>query len=710
MSSADDAFARQNDPAIIADSTGAWMATIEEAQALAQRHHQAGEYLQAVNVCRQILETCPSDAGTLHLLGRIALQQGRPDLAIPYFQKAISLQPSEPLMHCGLATACSALANHNQAMASLSRALELDPNCHEAHTGMAGELSSGGDFKRAESHCQAALRLRPESAEAWNTRGDIARRQGRWDQCLECFRNAVKFDPRHAQALNNLAATLQILGRNKEAMAAYQQALAISPDYAAAHSNLATLFQDEGNLDQAEIHLREAVRLQPHLADAHNNLAGLLQLQARLDEAIASYRTADSVAPDQPNSHSNLLICLNYHPNSDPASLLAEHQRWAQRFGKASTAGPRPAHDRNTGRPLRIGYVSPDLFKHVVANFVGPILANHDPRQVELYCYAQVSKPDETTERMKKSARAWHSTLGVSDAAVADQIRADRIDILVDLAGHMPGNRLGVFTHKPAPVQVTYLGYPNTTGLESIDYRLTDSITDPPGEAPAHTEELLRLPRAFCCFAPNASDPPVGPLPAQRAGFVTFGSLHTLQRLNRGVLDTWCALLRAVPSARLLVFRHTLRGKVQDALYRYLTSAGISSTRFDLENTLQSPGGYAGIYHNVDIALDTFPWSGHSTGCQSLWMGVPVVTLRGARFASRMMSSVVHYVGLPHLVADTRERYVQVAARLAADIEGLARLRANLRQQMASSALCDAAGFTRDLEMGYRKMWEASRG
>ena len=258
-------------------------------------------------------------------------------------------------------------------------------------------------------------------------------------------------------------------------------------------------------------------------------------------------------------------------------------------------------------------------------------------------------------------------------------------------------------------MQVTYLGYPNTTGLKTIGYRLTDAIADPPGEPPAHTEELFRLPRAFCCYVPSASDPPVGPLPAEKSGFVTFGSLHTLPRLNRGVLDTWCEVLRAMPSARLLVFRHTLRGKVRDELFRYLTSQGIAGDRIDLRHAVRGPGGYAGVWHDVDILLDTFPWSGHTTACQSLWMGVPAITLRGDRFAGRMVASVLHHIGLPNLIAETREQYVELALKLAGDIPALARLRAGLRQQMSRSTLCDAAGFTRDLELSYRQMWCATQ-
>jgi predicted O-linked N-acetylglucosamine transferase (SPINDLY family) len=285
-------------------------------------------------------------------------------------------------------------------------------------------------------------------------------------------------------------------------------------------------------------------------------------------------------------------------------------------------------------------------------------------------------------------------------------IRADGIDILVDLAGHTAKSRVRVFAHKPAPVQVTYLGYPSTTGLTTVDYRLTDAIADPPGEESTYTEDLFRLPAGFCCFTPPPAAPDPNALPAPKVGYVTFASLHALHRLNPAVLDLWCSLLRALPAAHLLVFRHTLQGQTKENLRRQLTDRGIEPNRIDLRQGPAKDGGrYLDVYHDVDIALDTFPWSGHTTSCEALWMGVPVITLRGKRHAGRMVSSVLTQLGLQDLIAETPEQYLEIAVKLANDLDHLATLRTGLRERMKNSPLCDCKGFTRSLEVAYRQMW-----
>jgi protein O-GlcNAc transferase len=296
----------------------------------------------------------------------------------------------------------------------------------------------------------------------------------------------------------------------------------------------------------------------------------------------------------------------------------------------------------------------------------------------------------------------------LTDLEIANLVRQDGIDILVDLAGHTAKSRLRFFAHQPALVQVTYLGYPYTTGLSTIQYRLTDAVADPPGEPTCHTEELIRLPQGFCCYAPPTNAPESGPLPAQQAGYVTFGSLHALQRLNADVLDLWAAVLRAVPTSQLLIFRHTLQGKMKENLHRQLVERGIDTSRIKLRNAFskEDTSRYLTVYQAVDISLDTFPWSGHTTACESLWMGVPVITLRGTRHAGRMVASVLTHLGLPDLIADTPEQYIEKAAQLAQDIDRLAKLRSELREKVKNSPLCDGKGFTRSLEEAYREMWQ----
>jgi protein O-GlcNAc transferase len=443
--------------------------------------------------------------------------------------------------------------------------------------------------------------------------------------------------------------------------------------------------------------------LRTNYADAYNNLGVTLTAQGQWDEATYFYQQALNCRPDFATAHSNLLSCWNYDPTAESAALLAEHQRWADRHARVP---PETVHrnDRNPDRVLRVGYVSPDFFRHAVADFLKPVFSHHDPGQVEVYCYAQVPAPDATTAYFQARTRGWRSTLGRSDAEVAEQVRKDEIDILVDLAGHTANSRLLAFAYKPAPVQITYLGYPNTTGLATVDYRLTDAIADPRGEPVRHSEELVRLPLAFC-YEPPEHAASASPSPALASGRITFGSLNNLAKLNEQVIDLWCAILRAVPTAQLLIFRDSLRGSGEAHFHRQFVARGISPDRFNLSHAVLEGQDHLRVYESVDIALDPFPWSGHTTTCEALWMGVPVVTLYGKRYASRMAAGALSALGMTEFIADTAEKYLEIAAGWANDVEGLARLRGGLRDRMRASPLCDGRGFTRSLEQTYRELW-----
>ena len=405
--------------------------------------------------------------------------------------------------------------------------------------------------------------------------------------------------------------------------------------------------------------------------------------------------------PDFEAAHSNLLTGLNYDPDIDPERLLDEHRRWAQVHERVRVLTP-CSTDSTPDRRLRVGYVSPDFRHHAVAHFLKPIFAHHD--KVEVYCYAEIRNPDAVTGYFQSRAQGWRSTVGYTDEQVAEQVRRDQIDILVDLAGHTFGNRLAVFAYKPAPVQITYLGYPSTTGLSTIDYRLTDPIADPPGEQVRHTETLVRLPRAFC-YAPPENAPLVGPLPAATSGHVTFGSFHSLSKLNSRVIDLWCTILRAVPSAQLLIFRDTLRGSALDSIGSQFGKRGIDPDRVLLSHIPEGGKTFLSLYHKVDIALDPFPWSGHTTTCEALWMGVPVITLYGDRYAGRMAACVLAALDLQELIADTFNKYLAIAVDWATDLDRRTRLRLELRERMLASPLCDGRTFTLSLEETYRQLW-----
>ena len=493
-------------------------------------------------------------------------------------------------------------------------------------------------------------------------------------------------------------------GQLNEAIAACRQAIALKPGYADAHSNLGIALSDKGQLDEAIAACRQAIALKPNFPVPRSNLGTAFKNAGRLDDALDSYRSALALAPDRADIHSNLLLTLNYHPGFDAHAIAAEHRLWNRCHGEPlrSSLQPHP-NDRNPERRLRIGYVSPDLRDHVVARFLLPLLENHDRTAFEIFAYAQVPVPDAMTQRLRTHADAWRSLVGLSDAQAAELIRQDRIDILVDLAGHTANNRLLVFARKPAPVQVTWLGYPNTTGLDTIDYRLTDSFADPSGSTDLHcSEKLFRLPACAWCFEPSASPAVAG----RREGPITFGCLNNFAKITGPMLALWGRILQAVPESRLLVKSASFgNASVRQRVQQILGELGIAPERLELRGYEADYGGHLALYEQMDIALDTFPYHGTTTTCEALWMGVPVVSLAGGSHVSRVGVSLLANVGLSDLAATSPEEYVSIAVKLAGDLPRLTHLRSTLRERMAASSLMDAPRFARDIEAAFRQMW-----
>jgi protein O-GlcNAc transferase len=435
----------------------------------------------------------------------------------------------------------------------------------------------------------------------------------------------------------------------------------------------------------------------------------LLQAQGDLDAAVTAYRQALTLDPDFADAHSNLLLCLHYRPDVDAAELFAEHQRWGEQHGAPLAAMiATHANARDPKRRLRIGYVSPDFRAHSVSHFIAPVLAHHERRHFEVYCYYNAHQVDATTERLKGLADHWRNIAHLTDAEVAALIGQDGIDILVDLAGHTAHNRLLLFARKPAPIQVTYLGYPDTTGLATIDYRLTDALTDPPGASERfHTEALVRLSQGFLTYQPSAESPPVNALPTLGGDQITFGSFNNAAKLNTAVIALWAQILRALPHAHLILKAAQLGDADTAERFRQrFAEHAIAPERLQILGAFASEGDHLKAYHGIDIALDPFPYNGTTTTCEALWMGVPVITLAGQTHAGRVGLSVLTQAGLSELITPTPEAYVERAIELAKDLPRLQALRQGLRARLAASALCDAHGFTQALETAYREMWE----
>jgi protein O-GlcNAc transferase len=528
-------------------------------------------------------------------------------------------------------------------------------------------------------------------------------RQGDLPAAQELYRLVLEANAQDVDCLNYLGVLLIQLGDASQAIETLERAISLSPGSAILQSNLGAAHQLAGHSSLARKSLETAVALAPENAEALSNLGTALRGQGLLAEAADCFGRAVALQPNYAVAHSNLLLCLNYIEAITPADLFAEHLRWGEQQAPAIA---RPARRPTAGRPIRVGYVSPDLRDHSVSYFFEPLLRHHDPAIVQSVCYAGVARPDAVTARLQGMAGVWRSTVGISDAALADQIRADQIDILVDLAGHSSGNRLLTFARRPAPVQVTWLGYPNSTGLRAMDYRFVDSVTDPPGVADQWAcEQLLRIPGGFLCYQPTEAAPEVAPPPVLRNGFVTFGSFNNPSKLTAATLAAWAHLLLSLPESRLLLKGQSFADPgARERFLGHFTGLGIAASRIDLRAQTASTADHLALYGEIDVALDPFPYNGATTTCEALWMGVPVVTLSGQRHAARVGASLLTQMGLSDWIAADLEDYRSIARALTQDPARLTATRGGLRARMAASSLCDGFDFARRVEALYRKI------
>lgn len=506
-------------------------------------------------------------------------------------------------------------------------------------------------------------------------------------------------------------------GNLDKAASLYRKILRVQPNNINALHLLGVIAAQGGDYTTAADLIRRAISYHDAVPMFYQSLGNVLRGQGKPQEAIAQYRRALELNPAHVISHQNLLVTLNCIGGNDPATLFAEHQRFNEQHALplAHTLQPHQ-NDRSLQRRLKIGYVSPDFWNHAVAHFVEPILARHNPEQFEIYCYYNGTRIDTVTQRLQHHAHHWSNCVNMTDEALAEQIRQEQIDILVDLTGHNPDNRLLVFARKPAPIQVAYLGYPSTTGLTALDYRLTDNYADPEGIAEAwSSEKLVRLPNSYFCYQPNPDNPlisghptlNINELPALKNGYVTFGSFNNYGKVNEDTVKLWAAVLTAVPDAKLLVKTKSFSDlPTRQAFKTQLTQLGVAVDQLILAGYVNSTEAHLRTYQQVDIGLDTYPYHGATTTLEALWMGVPVVTLVGERHVSRMGLSILSTLELNELITTTPDEYVACCVKLAKKMSPLKELRRTLRERLQKSPLLDAETFTRQLETAYRQMWE----
>ena len=563
-----------------------------------------------------------------------------------------------------------------------------------------------GDHASAVRAYRSVLDEQPDNPTALHLLGHMLTLTGRSEEAVALLSRAAALMPEDADVSFNLADALRREGQLAAAEGAFQRAVALRPTFAVAWLNLAGIMTDSHRLDDAEECYQRALESSPDLAEAHYNYGNLLHREGRVAEALSRYREAVRLKPDFVRAHSNLVFTLNYSDEASPEEIFDEHREWARRHADPLGAEVRPhLNPRTGGRPLRVGYVSPDFRDHAVTYFFESTLAHHDPRRVAAYCYSDVERADVYTERLRRSAYAWRDIVGQDDESIAELVRSDEIDILVDLTGHTDNHRLLMFARKPAPVQVTWNGYPNTTGMRAMDYRITDLRADPPGISEhLYSETLVRLPDVYMVFTPPATSPGPSPTPYLKNGHITLGSFNALFKVTPRAIRVWSDLLHTLPKSRLLMFT-VPAGRTRDRVVGAFAAHGIDEGRLDLMPRLPFME-FLKAYSRVDIALDSFPYNGTTTTCQTLWMGVPVVTIAGKSLVSRVGVTMLTSVGLEKCVAEDEEDYIRRTIALASNPARLQELRGGLRARMASSPLVDGARFARALEDAYAKMWE----
>jgi predicted O-linked N-acetylglucosamine transferase (SPINDLY family) len=704
--------------------------------------HLKGFLLEAEGLYLEVLKHSPRHADAKNLLGILLAQRGDPESALIWIGEAIAVDPRNPAYRFNYGKtllqlkrpreACQALERatalggdqaetHNElglarmddgnlkaATVAFRRALSLRPDYMEAHNNLGLALHRQGEYDEAGVSLRRALEFEPQSTQVMSNLGMVLRAQGRAAESAEIYRAALTLNPQDPVVLTNLGNALISLSRYEEAVACFREATAVAPDYAEAHYNWGTAHLRAERLHAAAEKFSDALAKDPNLSEAASNLGSALLDLGRVEEAMDAFRHALSLRPDNMDVHSSLLFSLLLSRETTQQQIFSEHRAWAQRHAARFVSGS--SEHRNSPEPerrLRIGYVSGDFRRHSVSQFFEPVLAQHDRGRFEIFCYSNVSFVDATTERLRRRADCWRETSSLSDDAVVDLVRGDGVDILVDLSGHTKHNRLLVFARKPAPVQITWLGYAATTGIGAIDYRISDAIADPAGTETLTSETLIRLPSGFLCYRPPPDAPPVGVLPAFSAGHITFGSFNSLAKVNPAVIGLWKGILAAVPGSRLLIKAQAVVDPDTRAycLGRFVEQ-GIAPDRLDFVPSTQTLSEHLATYNRIDIALDPFPYNGTTTTCEALWMGVPVVTLAGDCHAGRVGASLLTRIGMDDMVARTSATYLAAAVNLASDPVRLSALRAGLRDRISASPLVDAVCFTRNLEQAYRSAWQ----
>ena len=647
--------------------------------ALAVRSQLAADFETAAKQFQFALEHAPSHVDLRFRRASCLQSAGQFEAAVREYEDLLAIDASLASVRNNLGNAYASLDRLPEALSSLQTVVVLEPDYADGHANLGNILARLGRYDEAEATLKRALELNPAVFSYWYNLANVLQSVHRLDEAIAHYQRAIELDDSFAGCFNNLGNAYRSLGRYTEAVSAFEAAIACEPNNAATYANFGGLVSDAGELRRANTYYDKALALD--------------------DECTSAF--------------SNKLYLMNYVGDEPVVEILAASRAWGERFARSRSS--REARPRAGAAPkahgLRVGFVSADFRRHSVAYFFEALLEGNKDNKFEIFCYANLSQEDDVSARIRQKCQRWRSIARLTDTQVAELVRQDSIDVLVDLSGHTSGNRLPVFARRPAPVQVTWLGYPNTIGVLDIDYRLTDSVADPQANDSHHSETLWRLPSTFICYRPDPTAPPVASSPFLKNGHLSFGSFNNLSKITDTVISTWANLLNAVPRSILITkSKMFVDDAVRNRFCEKFSRLGIASSRLRLVDRDASFEDHMQRYNEIDIALDTFPYNGTTTTCEALWMGVPVLGLRGSTHRSRVTLSIESQLGLGRFVANDERELLAVADELSRSPEQLAQQRCGLRDQMMASSLCDFSSFAADMEQAFRRMVAGSEG
>lgn len=682
--------------------------TPQELWQTAVQAHQAGNLAQARMLYEQILAAQPAHADALHLLGVVTDQQGSPLEAIELIKRSIALQAANPESHNNLGLALQATGKLREAEDAYRQAVGLNANYIAAQFNLARVLMMQGKMEDAQPIAQLVVSKSPREPEAVHLLASILHQQHRMPEAESHYRNALQLKPNYGAALHNLATLLLSRPEGKEeALRLLKDALSQNPRNLDAWFLQGSVAQADAKMEEAQQAFRKVIEINPEHTKAHFQL-GILELGAcNVPESVRLLQKAVMLNPADAEAHSTLLLAMHYSDSASPQQLSDAAKEWAKKHTAGISRLPSLVSDRSEEKVLRIGYISGDLRDHPVGSFLESVLQAHDHGKVHITCYANSAHEDNVSMQLKTQANVWRNIADQSDDKAAQTIRGDKIDILVDLSGHTARNRLACMAAKPAPVQATWMGYFDTTGIDAIDYIIADAHVIRAGEEALYAEKPERLPDSYLCFTPPPYALQPGSLPSEKAGYVTFGCFNYLSKVTPKVVEIWSTILKQAPNTRLFLKSPPLASPDVKARYvQWFADQGIEAGRLCMEGPAPREALIA-CYQDVDIALDPFPYNGGTTTVEALWMGVPVIALSGDRFVSRVSESILKTVDAGECVAGNVQDYVQKAVALAKDTQKRSEYRTTLRDKLLQSPVCDAKRFAGNLEASYRRMWHA---